>query len=123
MASAVLGQWIFGVILALLGQLFGIPAATRHAALDLDAQARLLLTLFTGQLLFTAGAGRIVDRLGSTRVLAAGSLVMAAAVVLLAYADGFRQALIAAVLMGTYLWRRHPQLRSEFAFALGGGER
>jgi hypothetical protein len=31
--------------------------------------------------------------------------------------------LIAAVLMGTYLWRRHPQLRSEFAFALGGGER
>jgi len=100
MASAVAGQWIFGVILALLGQLFGIPAATRHTALDLDAQARLLLTLFTGQLLFTAGAGRIVDRLGSTRVLAAGSLVMAAAVVLLAYAGGFRQALIAAALMG-----------------------
>ena len=31
--------------------------------------------------------------------------------------------LIAAALMVTYLWRRHPQLRSGFAFALGGGER
>jgi MFS family permease len=99
MASAVAGQWIFGIILALLGQLFGIPAATAHAGLDLDAQARLLLTLFTGQLLFTAGAGRVVDRLGSTRVLAAGSLVMAAAVFLLTSGAGFPRAMIAALLM------------------------
>jgi nitrate/nitrite transporter NarK len=99
LASAIAGQWIFGIILALLGQLFGIPAATAHAALDLDAQARLLLTLFTGQLLFTAAAGRAVDRLGSTRVLAAGSLLMAGAVFLLAVADGFRQAMAAAFLM------------------------
>jgi MFS family permease len=99
MASAVAGQWIFGIILALLGQLFGIPAATAHAGLDLDAQARLLLTLFTGQLLFTAVAGRVADRLGSTRVLAAGSLVMAAAVFLLASGAGFRPAMIATLLM------------------------
>jgi MFS family permease len=99
MASAVAGQWIFGIILALLGQLFGIPAATAHAGLDLDAQARLLLTLFTGQLLFTAVAGRAADRLGSTRVLAAGSLVMAAAVFLLASGAGFRPAMIATLLM------------------------
>src|SRR4051812_46486804 len=99
MASVVAGQWIFGIILALLGQLFGIPAATGHAGLDLDAQARLLLTLFTGQLLFTAVAGRVVDRLGSTRVLAAGSLLMAAALVLLAYAGDFRRTMVAAALM------------------------
>jgi len=99
MASAVAGQWVFGIILALLGQLFGIRAVTAHAGLDLDAQARLLLTLFTGQLLFTAGAGWAVDRLGSIRVLAAGSLVMAVAVFLLAFAGEFRQAMIAAGLM------------------------
>jgi MFS family permease len=99
MASAVAGQWIFGIILALLGQLFGIPAATAHAGLDLDAQATLLLTLFTGQLLFTAGAGRVADWLGSTRVLAAGSLLMAAAMFLLAFAGGLRQAMVAALLM------------------------
>src|SRR5918995_1497928 len=99
MASAVAGQWIFGIILALLGQLFGIPAATAHAGLDLDAQARLPLTLFTGQLLFTALAGRVVDRLGSTRVLGAGSLVMAAAVFLLASGAGFGGAVIVAPLL------------------------
>jgi hypothetical protein len=30
--------------------------------------------------------------------------------------------LLAAGAMGTYLWRRHPELRSEFAHALGGSE-
>jgi hypothetical protein len=30
--------------------------------------------------------------------------------------------LLAAGAMGTYLWRRHPELRSEFAHALGGAE-
>ena len=99
MASAIAGQWIFGIILALLGQLFGIPAATEHLHLDLPAQARLLLALFTGQLLFTAAAGRMADRIGSTRVLGAGSLLMSTAVLLLALAPGFGQAAIAALIM------------------------
>jgi MFS family permease len=99
MASAIAGQWVFGIILALLGQLFGIPAATEHAHLDLSEQARLLLTLFTGQLLFTAGAGRVADRIGSTRVLGTGSLLMSAAVILLAFATGFRQAAVGALFM------------------------
>ena len=30
--------------------------------------------------------------------------------------------LVAAVVMGTYMWRTHPLLKSEFAFALGGEE-
>jgi len=31
--------------------------------------------------------------------------------------------LVAALLMGTYLWRRHPQLRESLAYSLGGAER
>ena len=31
--------------------------------------------------------------------------------------------LIAAVVMGTYLWRTHPELKGELEFALGGTER
>jgi hypothetical protein len=31
--------------------------------------------------------------------------------------------LIAAVVMGTYLWRTHPELKAELDFALGGTER
>jgi hypothetical protein len=30
--------------------------------------------------------------------------------------------LVAAVVMGGYLWRRHPELKAELAYALGGGE-
>ncbi|HEX5819216.1 MAG TPA: MFS transporter [Gemmatimonadales bacterium] len=99
MAAAVAGQFLFGVILALLGTLFGLAPATEHLGLDLEAKARLLLTLFTGQLIFTAIAGRIVDRFGSARVLAAGSLIMAAALVVLAEAEGLGAAMVAAALM------------------------
>jgi hypothetical protein len=30
--------------------------------------------------------------------------------------------LIAAVVMGTYMWRSHPELKDEFSYALGGRE-
>lgn len=30
--------------------------------------------------------------------------------------------LIAAVVMGTYIWKRHPELKHELSVALGGGE-
>ena len=30
--------------------------------------------------------------------------------------------LIAALVMGTYMWRSHPELKSELTYALGGGE-
>ena len=30
--------------------------------------------------------------------------------------------LIAAVVMGTYMWRTHPELKSELSYALGGQE-
>lgn len=31
--------------------------------------------------------------------------------------------LIAAIVMGTYMWRTHPELKSELTWALSGGER
>lgn len=31
--------------------------------------------------------------------------------------------LIAAIVMGTYMWRTHPELKSELSWALSGGER
>ena len=37
--------------------------------LDLERQSWLLVTLFAGQLVFTAAAGRLVDRFGSVHVL------------------------------------------------------
>jgi MFS transporter, FHS family, glucose/mannose:H+ symporter len=99
LASAIAGQFLFGIVLALLGTLFGLPAFTGALALDVPRQSWLLLTFFTGQLVFTAVAGRIVDRFGSLRVLAAGAALLAIALGLFAWAETLAVALAAAVVM------------------------
>jgi fucose permease len=99
LASAIAGQFLFGVILALLGTLFGLPVFTATLALDVPHQARLLLTFFSGQLVFTAIAGRIVDRFGSLHVLAAGACLTAVAFGLFAWAASLGLAIVAATTM------------------------
>jgi fucose permease len=99
MASAIAGQFLFGIVLALLGTLFGLPAFNDALALDVQRQSWLLLTFFTGQLVFTALAGRIVDRFGSLHVLAGGAALIAIALGLFAWAGTIAVALAAAVVM------------------------
>jgi FHS family L-fucose permease-like MFS transporter len=77
-ALAVAGQFIFGIVLALPGTLFGHPAWTAAVGLDVAAQANLLAIFFTGQLLCTAVAGVAVDHAGAQRVIAAGGLLLLA---------------------------------------------
>jgi len=93
------GQFLFGITLALFGTLFGIPAVTRALGLDLSDQANLLVALFTGQMLFTAVAGRLVDRFGSLRLLAAGAGLLAVSLALVGLAGGVALALVAASVM------------------------
>ena len=78
MVSAVAGQFLFGIILSLLGTLFGIRVVTDALALDVSRQTVLLVVLFTGQLICTALAGRVVDRFGGMHALAGGAAGMAA---------------------------------------------
>jgi FSR family fosmidomycin resistance protein-like MFS transporter len=99
MVSAVAGQFLFGVILALLGTLFGIRAATDALALDVSRQTVLLVVLFAGQLICTALAGRIVDRFGGMHVLAAGAGAMASGLACLGLAHSFPVVLAAVVVM------------------------
>ena len=51
---AVAGQFLFGIVLALPGTLFGLPAWTLALGFDVAAQARLLVVFFAGQFVFTA---------------------------------------------------------------------
>ena len=99
MASAIAGQFLFGIVLALLGTMFGLPAFTAALELDVERQSWLLLTLFAGQLACTALAGRIVDRFGCLRVLAAGGLLIGVALALFAWAASVREALVATAFM------------------------
>jgi MFS transporter, FHS family, glucose/mannose:H+ symporter len=72
-AHATAGQFIFGLVLALPGTLFGTPAWTTAVGCDVAAQANLLVVFFFGQLTCTAAAGIAVDHLGAQRVLTAGT--------------------------------------------------
>ena len=96
---AIAGQFLFGLVLALPGTLFGVAGWTTALGFDVAAQARLLVVFFTGQFLFTALAGALVDRAGCQRVIALGSVVMAAALALLAGAARASEASGAALLL------------------------
>lgn len=96
---AVAGQFLFGVVLALPGTLFGLPRWTAALGLDVPAQARLLVVFFAGQLLFTAAAGALVDRAGCQRVLALGSLLIAAGFLSLGHAATAGAAVLSAALL------------------------
>lgn len=84
---AIAGQFLFGLVLGLPGSLFGLPLWTSVLGFDVAAQARLLMTFFAGQFVFTAAAGSLVDRAGAQRVLALGSLLIATGLALLAAAS------------------------------------
>ena len=98
-SAAVAGQFLFGIVLAMPGTLFGLPAWTSALGFDVAAQARLLVVFFAGQFVCTALAGTLVDRIGCQRVLAAGSLLIGVAMVLLAGADSAAAAHLPAVLL------------------------
>jgi len=98
-ALAVAGQFLFGIVLALPGTLFGLPGWTLALGFDVAAQARLLVAFFAGQFVFTALAGSLADRVGCQRVLSLGSLLMATAFVLLAGASVASAAMVPAILL------------------------
>jgi fucose permease len=98
-ASAMAGQFLFGITLALFGTLFGIPAFTDALGLALGTQANVLVALYSGHLLFTAAVGRLVDRFGALRMLAAGAALLSAALALAALAGSGTHAIAAAAVM------------------------
>jgi len=86
-AHATAGQFIFGLVLALPGTLFGTPAWTAEVGCDVAAQANLLVVFFTGQFTCTAAAGIAVDHFGAQRVLIAGTGLLALGFLALAAAS------------------------------------
>ena len=96
---AVSGQFLFGIVLALPGTLFGLPRWTTPLGFDVPAQAQLLVVFFAGQFLFTAIAGSLVDRIGCQRVLALGAALIAVALGWLALAGSAAAAMPPALVL------------------------
>ena len=99
-ASACGGIFVFGIVLALLGTLFGLPGTRERLGLDMAGQGDVFLLLFAGIFGATAIVGPLIDRIGSKWVLATSSLLVAAAMLVLLAARDFAGAALAAFLLG-----------------------
>lgn len=99
-AAAAVAMFVFGMLIALLGTLFGLPAMRERLGIDLAQQGDLFSVLFTGLLVATAVVGPLLDRFGSKPVMVSASAMVAAALTAMATARGFGVAAAAALLLG-----------------------
>ena len=96
---AVAGMFIFCLVLALPGTLFGMPSWTSAVHCDVAAQSNLLAIFFLGQLICTAVAGNLVDRFGPDRVIVGGTAGIAVGFLVLAQATGQASAAVGIALL------------------------
>jgi fucose permease len=99
-AAACAGMFIFGLVLALLGTLFGLPAMRERLGVDLAQQGDLFLLLFAGVCFATVAVGPLIDRFGNKLVLLISAVLVAVALVEFAEAKSMLAAVIAALVIG-----------------------
>lgn len=98
--AACVGMFTFGMIIAMLGALFGLPAMRERLGIDFAQQGDLFGILSIGLLLSSILTGPTLDRFGSKRVLVAASAMVTVSLLDFALAQGFTAAAVAAGLLG-----------------------
>ena len=93
-------MFIFGVVLALLGTLFGLPAMRERLGVNLAQQGDLFLLLFAGICFSTVAVGPLIDRFGNKLVLLVSALLVTVALLEFAAAKSMLAAVIAALVLG-----------------------
>ncbi len=93
-------MFVFGMLIAMLGTLFGLPAMRERLGIDLAQQGDLFSVLFIGLLVSTAIVGPTLDRFGCKPVLVSASAMVTVALLAFALAHGFGAAALAALLLG-----------------------
>jgi MFS transporter, FHS family, glucose/mannose:H+ symporter len=99
-AAACVGMFNFGMVIALLGTLFGLPEMRDRLGINLAQQGDLFSILSFGMLLSSLVAGPVLDRFGTRPVLVWAAALTTAALLAFALARGFAAAAAAAVLLG-----------------------
>lgn len=99
-AAACAGMFVFGIVLALLGTLFGMPAMRLRLGVDLSQQGDLFLLLFVGVCSATLAVGPLIDRFGNKMVLLLSAVFVAAGLLGLAVAHSMLTAGVSVVVMG-----------------------
>jgi MFS transporter, FHS family, glucose/mannose:H+ symporter len=98
--SACAGILVFGIVLAILGTVFGLPAMRERLQMGLAQQGTLFLLLYLGIFVASCLVGPLIDHLGNKANLLGSSLIVALAMVLFASAHSFTTASVAAILLG-----------------------
>lgn len=98
--GACAGMFVFGIVLAILGALFGLPEMRQRLGIDLAQQGDVFLFIFFGVFLSTIVVGPMIDSFGNKIVLTVSAALVAVALVVFSTAHGFSLAIAAATLLG-----------------------
>jgi MFS transporter, FHS family, glucose/mannose:H+ symporter len=98
--SACAGILVFGIVLAILGTMFGLPAMRARLQIDLSQQGNLFLLLYFGIFISSFVVGPLIDYVGNKANLLVSCALVSAAMVWFALAHNFTSAAMAAVLLG-----------------------
>jgi MFS transporter, FHS family, glucose/mannose:H+ symporter len=98
--GAATGIFVFGIVMAVLGTLFGLPEMRARLHIDLAQQGSMFLLLFAGIFLATLVTGPAIDVIGNKVILMASSLFVALGMASFAFAHTFATAALPAVLLG-----------------------
>lgn len=98
--GAATGIFVFGIVMAVLGTLFGLPEMRSRLQMTLAQQGTMFLLLFLGIFIATVIAGPVIDAIGNKAILVVSSLLVAAGMAGFTFAHSFGTAAIPAVLLG-----------------------
>jgi len=98
--GACAAMFLHGIVLAILGTLFGLPEMRARLHVDLVQQGDVFLALFVGVLASTIIAGPVIDSFGNKLVLATCATLVMLALALLAAAASFASAAAMAFVLG-----------------------
>src|SRR6266852_4268282 len=93
-------MFVFGIVLALLGTLFGLPETRARLQADLARQGDLFLLLYLGLAAATVVVGPLIDRIGNKLVLICAALLVTAALGGFVAASSYAAAVVSAVALG-----------------------
>ncbi len=93
-------MFVFGIVIAVLGTVFGLPETRARLHVDLAQQGQLFLVLYLGVFLANLVVGPLIDAIGNKWVLFCSALLVAAAMAGFASAHSFVSAASAGLVLG-----------------------
>jgi MFS transporter, FHS family, glucose/mannose:H+ symporter len=98
--GAATGTFVFGIVMAVLGTLFGLPEMRERLHLNLAQQGNMFLLLYIGIFVATLIAGPVIDAIGNKVILVVSSALVGMGIAGFAFAHSFVEAVVPALLLG-----------------------